>query len=208
MSIRSHPNERIPLTDDMIAQIATYVEAGNYLSIACAAIGVHRTTFNHWRHLGERVAARLERTGQDADPDEYPVDILPADVEPYEWQCYKLFWVLETAEAKSEATAVLLIRKQMPQQWTAAMTYLERRFPDRWRKRQTFEQVQIDGGSIDEQKVIEDPEAVELLHDALERIQAGETLELEGDSKIVDGIPQLEAAKLTEGIKKEPQSED
>lgn len=201
---RFDASSRVELTDEMIMEIAKLVEAGNYISVACAASGIHRATYQAWMHTGQRVSARLEATEQEIDPDEYPPDLIPADVEPYEWQCYKLFWVLETSEAKAEATAVILIRKQMPEQWTAAMTFLERRYPDRWRKRQTFEQVTIDGGSIDEQAVIEDPEAVSMVHDLLEKIQAGETIETTAED-----VPKLDEGRLLDaGEKKESQSED
>lgn len=39
---------------------------------------------------------------------------------------------VETAEAEAESHAVAVVRRAMPDQWTAAMTYLERRYPDRW----------------------------------------------------------------------------
>ncbi len=207
MKSRMDMLSRIPLDDDTIAEIVKLVTAGNYISVACAAIGVHRNTFTTWKMKGERVAHHLEATDQEIDPEMYPRDILPADVHPHDWQCYKLFWQLETAEAKAEASAVLMVRKEMPSQWTAAMTFLERRYPDRWRKRQTFEQVTVEGTGIDEQAVLEDPEAVRLLHDALERVQRGE--DVIEEPKIVEGVPKLDQARLLEdGTKKGPQSED
>jgi hypothetical protein len=195
MKSRMHASDRFPLDDEVIEQICQLVEAGNYITVACAAIGVHRSTFSAWRRKGERVSHHLESTEQEIDPGEYPEHILPADVTPEDWQCYRLFWALETSEAKAEATAVLMVRKQMPEQWTAAMTLLERRFPDRWRKRQTFEQVLIGDEGIDEQAVIEDPEAVRMLHDALARVANGESVDdlVDEPEPVLDseGIPKL-----------------
>jgi hypothetical protein len=43
------------------------------------------------------------------------------------------------AEAEAEVHAVAVIRKKMPDEWRAAAHYLERRFPDRWRRRESIE---------------------------------------------------------------------
>lgn len=189
----THHGKRILLDDEMIDKLIQMVEAGNYINVACAAIGVHRQTYTAWRQAGERVSSHLDVTEQEIDPNEYPVDVLPAGVEPHEWQCYKLFWKLEQSEAIAESVAVLAVRKHFPDQWTAAMTFLERRFPQRWRKQQTFEQVNVSGPGIDEQKLIEDPEAMKLMHDALQRIASGEVLEIHDES---DEIPALPASIL------------
>ena len=42
------------------------------------------------------------------------------------------FHALKKAEAEAEARVVALWQRQIPQDWKAAATFLERRYPDRW----------------------------------------------------------------------------
>jgi hypothetical protein len=46
---------------------------------------------------------------------------------------------VQRAEADSEVHAVATVRKAMPENWRSAVEFLERRFPDRWRRRQSIE---------------------------------------------------------------------
>lgn len=62
----------------------------------------------------------------------------------------------------------------MPDQWTAAMTFLERRFPGRWKRKEQIDIGEADGTTgIDETLLLKDPEAVRLVHDALEHASKG-----------------------------------
>jgi hypothetical protein len=94
------------------------------------------------------------------------------------------------AAAVSEAYAVTMIRQQMPQQWTAAMTFLERRFPSRWKRKEQLDIGASDGqeGGIDEDALLRDPEAVRLMHEALESVAKGELPEIT-DAQVVEETP-------------------
>lgn len=194
MKSRLRHGERFPLDDEVIDRIVQMVEMGNYINVACAAVGVHRQTYTAWRQAGEAVSAHLDATQQEIDPEQYGDNVLPANVTPPDWQCYKLFWRLEQSEAIAESVAVLAIRKHFPDQWTAAMTFLERRFPQRWRKQQTFETINLESPGIDEQALISDPEAVRLMHDALQRLARGDDILAEVED--ANEIPALDAAIL------------
>ncbi len=162
------------LNEPLIDQLVQLIEAGNYIQVAAAAVGINPKTYYDWKRRGEKVRHHLEETEQEMDPAQYGDDLLPANVTPADWMSYKMLCRVEEAEARAEAFAVLAVKKQMPEQWTAAMTYLERRHPTRWRRRQTIEAVDAGQGGIDEQALIEDPAAVELLHNALERLAVTE----------------------------------
>lgn len=71
----------------------------------------------------------------------------------------------------------------MPDQWTAAMTFLERRFPGRWKRKEQIDIGDADAGGtgIDETALLADPEAVRLVHAALERVAKGEIAERAGE---------------------------
>lgn len=154
---------RIELTDETVDKLGQLIESGNYVNVACAAAGVHRGTYTRWISKGRGLMEMYPDLDPFDDGVEWPAGLTYNDI-----QTVKLARRIDEAEGKAEAYAVLIVRKHMPDQWTAAMTYLERRFPERWRKRQTVETT--DGGlsQLDEAQLIEDPEAVALLHEALE----------------------------------------
>ena len=53
---------------------------------------------------------------------------------------YREFYeALKRAEADAEVHAVAVVRKAMTKGWRAAFQYLERRHPDRWRRRESIE---------------------------------------------------------------------
>lgn len=182
-----HP---IHLTDEIIDKIISLVEKGNYLQVAFAAAGVRSGSYTKWRRQAESVSQRYP----DLDIDDYPENMIPPEVTPAEWQAFKLCQKMEFAEGRAEAFAVLAVRKHMPDQWTAAMTFLERRHPDRWRRRQTIDTPGSITDGIDETALIEDPEAMKMLHDALERVAKGEIPVVESTAREIgpgtsDAVP-------------------
>ena len=98
--------------------IVERVRAGSYPEVAAVSTGLHPSTFYRWRQMGEdrwedgrKVPARRE---------------------------YRDFReALDRAEAEAEMLAVAHVQKAMTDDWRAAITYLERRAPQRWRKRET-----------------------------------------------------------------------
>lgn len=55
---------------------------------------------------------------------------------------------MQVAEAEAEVHAVAIVRRAMSEDWRAALAYLERRHPDRWRAHRTTELTGPDGGPI------------------------------------------------------------
>lgn len=49
----------------------------------------------------------------------------------------ELWESVKEAEAEAEMDAIRIVENHMEDNWQAAMTYLERRFPERWRRRET-----------------------------------------------------------------------
>lgn len=94
------------LTPEMQNKIVSYIRSGNYAHVAAVASGISERTFLSW----------MER-GRDED-----------SVEPFR----SFFTSIKEAEANSEILTVALIRNQVNDNWTAGMTWLERRFKGRW----------------------------------------------------------------------------
>jgi transposase-like protein len=104
------------------ARIVQAIRAGNYGEIACRSAGISPSTYYRWLARGER-----EQLG------------------PYA----EFAAAVRLAEAEAEVYAVATIRQAMPSDWRAALTYLERRHPGRWRRQTSTELTGRDGGPIE-----------------------------------------------------------
>lgn len=95
----------------MISKIAGVIRDGNYAVIAARLAGIDEVTYYRWIEWGS--------AGRD----------------PYSAFCKSI----KEAEAQAEKDAVSTVRAgstgAMGAAWTSAMTFLERRWPDRWSKR-------------------------------------------------------------------------
>jgi len=91
-------------TPELTEKICEYLASGCYVCTACDLCGIDQSTYHRWRERGEN--------GE----------------EPY---C-EFVKAIKDAEARAEARAVALVQKAMVDDWKAAMTWMERKFPDRW----------------------------------------------------------------------------
>lgn len=101
------------LTPEIENKIVQYIEVGNYAYIAAIASGISEKTFFNWMKAGEDENAP----------------------EPFR----TFYERVKEAEAKTEIVTVGLIRNQVQDNWAAGMTWLERRFPKRWSRREQVE---------------------------------------------------------------------
>lgn len=103
----------IKLTAELQDKICSYIAQGNYLVVACKAVGIHPQTLRNWLEQGE------------------------TDIESGTNSIYCDFMLaVQTAEAEAESAMVAVVREAAIQrkEWIPAMTFLERRHPDRWSK--------------------------------------------------------------------------
>jgi transposase len=104
-------------------KIVEAIRAGNYVETAAAYGGIGQTTFYKWMERGESPAAAEREFREFRD-------------------------TIKKALADAEVHAVEVVRRAMPENWQGAMTYLERRYPERWRRRDAHELTGPDGGSV------------------------------------------------------------
>lgn len=110
------------LTDDVREAICESIRRGNYAKIAAEAADVSETTFYRWLEEGEQAQRGKKRE----------------------------FWEsVKKAEAEAEEKAVQVVQDAMPHDWKAAMTYLERRHPERWGRRERHEHTGEGGGAVE-----------------------------------------------------------
>lgn len=115
------------LTKELIEEAAKYIRAGNYANVVANYLGIGESTWYRWLQEGEVANSGLKRE----------------------------FWEsIKKAEAVPEIRNVNIVQKAAEENWQAAMTYLQRRFPERWGRRdfQVNGEIQHtgkDGGSIE-----------------------------------------------------------
>lgn len=155
------------LTPERAEKIIELIKVGNYIDVACAASGVNQHTFYRWLRIGRDLT---DQWGE--DPDEWPTE----DWSEHEHRCVTFYLQIKQANAEAEAFAVASVRKQFGSQWAAAMTFLERRFPDRWKRREALEtnnpfdpvaNQRVAGPAVDEDALLRNGEASKLMHEAL-----------------------------------------
>ena len=143
----ARPSKLTPVVRERIVQA---IRAGNYAESAARAAGIAASTYYRWMERGERESAGAFREFAEA---------------------------VRLAEAEAEVHAVAIIRRAMGEDWRAALAYLERRYPGRWRRHTSTEVTGPDGGPIRTQQV--NPVDLSRLSDAelaeLERLYARAT---------------------------------
>lgn len=100
------------LTAELRERVVRAIRAGNHVEPACRSAGISASSYYRWLERG--------REEQDGIYREFREQV-------------------ERAEADAEVHAVAVIRKAMPDDWRAALAYLERRHPARWRRHARLE---------------------------------------------------------------------
>lgn len=109
------------LTAEVSERIVRAIRAGNYPEVAARHAAVHPSTYYRWMERGE-----LEGEAPEDDP-------------------YRHFRSeVERAIADAEAAEVgLVVKAARDGDWRAAAWLLERRFSDRWARRERLEQLHV-----------------------------------------------------------------
>ena len=139
------------LTPEITKRLIEAIRAGNYYEAACAYAGIHYSTFRKWMQKGETAKSGKFR---------------------------EFFEAIMQAEYEAEARMVALWQKHMPEDYRAIRDFLERRYPERWGKRVDVKQnikQEVQGQVTQKyeyditQRIISDPEAVQLAEQLLRR---------------------------------------
>lgn len=89
------------------------IRAGNYYEAACGYANIDYKTFRTWILRGEEAEKNKDEAETEA---------------PYR----QFLHDLKKAEGEAETRIVALWQTQIPSDWKAAATFLERRYPKRW----------------------------------------------------------------------------
>ena len=127
------------LTSETHARIVQAIQAGNYIETAAAYAGISKNTLYEWLRRGAREKERLA-SNRRARPKKAE--------QPY----LEFADAVEKALAEAEVRDVVTVLKAADAgQWQAAAWRLERKFPDRWGRRDKVQQEISgpDGGPVE-----------------------------------------------------------
>ena len=96
------------LTEEVKDKLVKAISQGNYYEAACSYAGITYATFRNWMNEGEQAT---------------------------EGEYFDFFDTIKKAEAAAELRMVQEWQKHIPNNWQAIATFMERRYPDRWGKR-------------------------------------------------------------------------
>ncbi|MEM7481072.1 MAG: hypothetical protein AAF481_07840 [Acidobacteriota bacterium] len=102
------PGRRSKLTPEVQEKVVSAIRAGNYAAVAAAYAGIGESTFYAWLAKGREAKSGAYREFLEA---------------------------VKRAESEAEVRAVAIVQKHMEDNWAAGMTFLERKFPQRWGRR-------------------------------------------------------------------------
>lgn len=124
------------LTADIQERIIDALLEGAYMETAAQAAGVGKTTLYRWLQKGQDAEAlALEHF---TDEDEPELAELYEHADPALWVYMDFRHALQSAEAFAELELLRRVNRGGAQPWTAYMTVLERRWPARWRRRDSM----------------------------------------------------------------------
>ena len=128
------------LTPGLKEVLITALSSGCYRATAAAHAGISTPTLYKWLETGE---ADLEH-GRDTDHADLRMAVIKA-------------------EADAEQEALQNIREQSKQQWQASAWFLERKWPNRWGRREHVEHSGEIGGKVHNQAVYIVPDEDQLV---------------------------------------------
>lgn len=96
---------KVKLTEERIKTASRLIELGNTVKNIYGALGISKQTWYNWLDKGKKAKSGI----------------------------YKKFYEeVEAAESRAEARFVTMISKAAEENWQAAAWWLERKYPERW----------------------------------------------------------------------------
>jgi hypothetical protein len=121
------------LTPAIFAAVVGSIQVGGYAVRAAEAAGIGESTYYLWITRGEAEAQWVADGHRPHAAERVFLEFLES---------------IKRADAEAELYAVAVVQGAMSESWQAAMTYLERRHPDRWSRREQREHSGPSGGPI------------------------------------------------------------
>lgn len=163
----SQRTRQFRLTEARYDKAIALVQMGNHPSVAGAAAGLGADGLERYARIGREINDWLiEVLGENHEVDHTWQNPWPDRLTNDKWRCFRAFSAIQSAEAEAEAYAVTMLRKHLVDSPGAVMAFLERRHPQRWRKRHSLEVVQGTTEDTEDQGLLAS-DAVAKVNDAL-----------------------------------------
>ena len=107
---------KLKLTYELIEKMIPAIEAGNYVETVCQAMGIDRSTYYKWLKKGEKAKSGIY---------------------------FHFFHTVKDAEARAERKLIEEWRDKLKESPASYKDFLERRYSERWGKR---DKVEVSGG--------------------------------------------------------------
>lgn len=169
------------LTQKLINQVSQFIFAGCYIETACAACGLSKSLYYEWLKLGRNRRQLLENAMSETDAVKVNEMVTKINmIDPI----YEQFSVaIEKAVVDAELRDLLRIDAAADKSWVAAAWKLERKYPERWgRKQEVRHSGEIDNPSsgapsIEQTRstilqLMRDPKSLDLAKQLVDRMDA------------------------------------
>jgi len=115
------------LTEEIIQNVVSVLRTGTYIETAIACVGISKDTFYAWLRRGARERRRLDNDKKAKPNKEEAIYLQLSDA-------------VKKAIAEAEIRNLAMISQAGETQWQASAWILERRFPERWGKKDIITQ--------------------------------------------------------------------
>lgn len=117
------------------AELVKMIQAGNYMETAAAFVGISISTMRDWIRRGEREAQRF-------------IDDSRARPIKSETPFLEFSAAIKKAQAAAEIRDVIIIGDAARESWQAAAWRLERKYPEKWGRKDRHEVSGPSGGPV------------------------------------------------------------
>jgi len=124
------------------AELVKMIQAGNYMETAAAFVGISISTMRDWIRRGEREAQRFID-----DPKARPIKS--------ETPFMEFSAAIKKAQAAAEIRDVIIIGDAARESWQAAAWRLERKYPEKWGRKDRHEVSGPSGGPVQIEEIRE-----------------------------------------------------
>lgn len=182
------PGRPARLSPVVVKALVDTIASGSYITTACKYVGISSSSYSLWRRRGEAEVERVKGLGEEAeiiiqeactDDDGKGLrisDMLalkpPAPFRTEEWPYAVFLYQIEKAQAAAEIRNLTIIQRAAGDgetgSWQAAAWILERKFPDRFGRR---ERINLSGAEDGDPIKVEQSLSVENLEAAIERMR-------------------------------------
>lgn len=121
----ANPGRPVKLNKDIESKIILALKTGAYIETAAAYAGISKATFYEWLRRGEREKQRVNKNTRNK-------------TRKRELPFVELSDAIKKALADAEIRDIMKIEQASKTQWQAAAWRLERRFPDRWGRKDNY----------------------------------------------------------------------